>query len=83
MGLTIVVPIFKGKGGIMNCSFYRAMKLFEVVEVCKRFDEIMTVSEIQFGFLLVETTIDAVLILRRLQEAYHVKGKNCICFVDL
>ena len=27
--LSIVVPIFKGKGDISNCSFYRAVKLVE------------------------------------------------------
>ena len=27
--LRIVVPIFKGKGDITNCSFYRAVKLLE------------------------------------------------------
>ena len=27
--LTIVVPIFKRKADIMNCSFYRTVKLFE------------------------------------------------------
>ena len=27
--LSIVVPIFKGKGDIRNCSFYRAVKLLE------------------------------------------------------
>ena len=27
--LGIVVPIFKGKGDIRNCSFYRAVKLLK------------------------------------------------------
>ena len=29
LALSIVVPIFKGKGDIMNCSCNRAVKLFE------------------------------------------------------
>ena len=28
-------------------------------------------------------TIDAVFVLRRLQEEHHAKGKNYVCFVDL
>ena len=29
LALSIVVPIFKGKGDIMNCSCYGAVKLLE------------------------------------------------------
>ena len=37
-----------------------------------------------FGFMPERGTIDAVFILRRLQEEYHDKGKKlCMCFVDL
>ena len=36
-----------------------------------------------FGFMPERGTIDAVFILRRLQEEYHAKGKNWyMCFVD-
>ena len=27
--------------------------------------------------------MDAVFIIRKLQEEYHAKGKSCMCFVDL
>ena len=38
----------------------------------------------QFGFKPERVTIDAVLILRRLQEEYHTKGKKLyMCIVDL
>ena len=38
----------------------------------------------QFGFMPERVTIDAVFILRRLQEEYHGKGKMLyMCFVDL
>ena len=44
----------------------------------------MTVHELQFGFLPERGTIDAVYILRRLQEEYHAKGKKLsMYFVDL
>ena len=32
----------------------------------------------QFGFMPERGTIDAVLILRRLQEEYHAKGKKVV-----
>ena len=53
----IVVPIFKGKGDIRNCSCYRAVKLLEhsmkVVErvLEKRLCRIVSVDEMQFGFM--------------------------------
>ena len=37
----------------------------------------------QFGFLPEKVTIDAVFILRRMQEEYHATGnKLYMCFVD-
>ena len=37
----------------------------------------------QFGFMPERETIDAVFILRRMQEDYHAKGKTLyMCFVD-
>ena len=45
---------------------------------------IASVDEMQFGFMPERGTIDAVFILRRMQEEYHAKGKNlCMRFVDL
>ena len=38
----------------------------------------------QFGFMPESGTIDAVFILRRMQEEYHAKQKRLyVCFVDL
>ena len=83
--LSIVVPIFKGKGDISNCSCYRAVKLFEhgmkVVErgVEKRLQRIVSVDEIKCGFIPEIGTNDAVFILRRMKEEYHAKqNKSCI-----
>ena len=45
---------------------------------------IVTVDEKQFDFMPERGTIDAVLILGRLQEEQHSKGKKLyMCFVDL
>ena len=55
-----MVPVFKSKGGIRNCSCYRAMKLHEhgmkMVErvLEKSLCKIVSVDELQFGFCLRE-----------------------------
>ena len=88
--LSIVVSIFKGKGDVRNCSCYGAVKLLEqgmkaverVLE--KRLGRIVSVDELKFGFMPESGIIDAVFILRRLQEEYHAKGKGLYMrFVDL
>ena len=59
------------------------MKVVERVLV-KRLCRIMSVDEMKFGFMPERGTIDAVFILRRMQEEYQVKGKKLyMCFVDL
>ena len=42
----------------------------------KRHHRIVSVDEMQFGFMLERRTVDAVFILRRVQEEYHAKGKK-------
>ena len=88
--LSVLVPIFKGKGDAMNCGSYRGVKLLEhamkIVErvLEKRIRKMVKVDEMQFGFMPGKGTIDAVFILRRLQEEYRDKGKKLyMCFVDL
>ena len=50
----------------------------------KRFPRKVTVDEMQFDLMPERGTIDAVFILRRLQEEYHAKGKKLnMCFVEL
>ena len=87
---SILVPIFKGKGDVMNCSSYRGIKLLEhamkIVErvLEKRIRRIIDLDEMQFGFMQGRGTADAIFILRRLQEAYReVDKKLYICFVDM
>ena len=40
----------------------------------KRLGRIVFVYEMQFGFTSESGTVDAVFILRRMQEQYHAKG---------
>ena len=59
------------------------MKVVERV-LEKRLCIIVSDNEMQFGFMLERETIDAVSILRRMQEEYYAKGKKLhMCFVDL
>ena len=77
--LSIVVPVFQGNGDIRNSSSYGAMWLLvcgmKVVKrvLEKRFGRIVSVDEMQFGFMPERGAIDAVFILRRLQEVYHAE----------
>ena len=82
--ISVVVPMFKEKGDIQNCSCYRAAKLLEhgmkVVEKLLeiRLHRLANVDEMQFGSMPERLTIDAALILRRMQEEYDVNGKSCV-----
>ena len=84
---SVVVPIFKGKGDAMNCMAYRGVKL--LVRACsedsrkgeRRLLRMVKVDEMQFGFMTGKGTIDAVLILRRLQEEYLDKEKKLDIYV--
>ena len=70
----------------MSCGAYRGVKLLEhamkIVErvLEKRIQRIVEVDEMQFGFMPGKGTIDAVFILRRLQEEYRAKGKKLHVF---
>ena len=87
--LSVVVPIFKGKGHAMSCGAYRRVKLLEhamkiIEKVLERIMQHMVkVDNLQFGFMPGKGAIDAVFILRRLQEGYLDKEKLYMCFVDL
>ena len=80
--LSVVVPIFKGKGDAMNCGAYRGVKLLQhamqIVEKVleRRTRHMVKVDEMQFGFMPRKGTIGAVFILRRLQEEYLDKEKK-------
>jgi hypothetical protein len=88
--MSVIVPIFKGKGDAMSCGSYRGVKLLEhamkIVErvLEKRIRKLVNVDEMQFGFMPGKGTTDAIFILRRLQEEYRDKERKLyICFVDL
>ena len=71
----VVVPIFKGKGDVMDCEAYRGVKLLEhamkIVENVPRLRELVKVDDMQFGFMPGRGTTDALFILRRMQEEFR------------
>ena len=84
---SVVVPIYKGKGDVMKCGSYRGVKLLEhgmkVVErvLERRIRNCVVVDEMQFGFMPGKGTVDALFVLRRLQEEYLCKEKKLYNYV--
>ena len=86
----MIVPIFKGKGDVMSCGSYREVKLLEnavkIVErvIERRIRTLVNLNEMQFGFMPGIETVDAIFMVRRMQEEYQKKDKKlCMCFVDM
>ena len=87
---SVVVPTFKEKGDVMNCGSYRGVKLLEhgmkIIErvLERRIRALVDFDEAQFGFMPGKGTIDALFLVRRLQEEHQEKDKRMfMCFVDL
>ena len=87
---SILIPIFKNKGDIMNCGNYRGiklmchqMKLYERVHE-NRLRNIVSISDEQSGFVKGKSTTDAIVALRQLQERYREGQQALHCvFIDL
>ena len=83
---SVIVPIFKGKGDVMSCGSYRGVKLQEhamkIVErvLERRIRTLVNLNEMQFGFTPGKGTVDAILIVRRMQEEYQKKDKKLYMF---
>ena len=82
--------IYKDKGDSMECDSYRGIKLLDqVMKVLervleKRIRERVVLDEMQFGFSPGRGTIDAIFIVRRVQEKFLAKTKELrMAFVDL
>jgi len=85
-----MVPIFKGKGDVMNCGSYRRVKLLEhgmkIVERVfkRRIRSLINLIKCSLGFTPEKGMMDALFIVRRTQEEYRAKEKRMyMCFVDL
>ena len=87
---SVIIPIFKGKGDVMSCRSYRGIKLLEhaikfvekVLE--KRIQTLVNLDKMQFGFMPGKGTVDAIFIVKRMEEEYQEKDKKLyMCFVDM
>ena len=87
---SVAVPIFKGKRNVMDCRAYRGVNLLEhamkIVEgvLKNRIKGLVTIDDIQFGFMPGKGTTHALFILRRMQEEFREREQKLyMCFVDL
>ncbi|EYC15073.1 hypothetical protein Y032_0038g3616 [Ancylostoma ceylanicum] len=87
---SIIVPIFKRKGDVMDCTNYRGIKLIahtmKIYErlVDMRLRGVVEIAPDQFGFIPERSAIDAIFIARQVMEKYREKNKPChIAFLDL
>ena len=85
-----MVPIFKGKGDVLECNNYRGIKLMShtmklwerIIET--RLREITNIADNQFGFRPGKSTTEPIFALRMLQGKYREKNKELnMVFVDL
>ena len=87
---SVVVPIFKGKEDVMDSGAYREVKLPEhAMKIVERVLEnrirgLVTIDDMQFGFMPGKGTTHALFILRRMQEEFRKREQKLyMCFVDL
>ena len=87
---SVIVPMFKGEGDVMSCELYKGVKLLEhamkIVErvLERRIRILFNFNEMQYGFMPGKGTVDAIFIVRRMQEEYQKKDKKLyMCFVDM
>ena len=85
-----LVPIYKGKGDVLECSSSRGIKLLEhgmkvaerVLE--RRLRQAVEIDKMQFGFRPGTGTTHAIFIARQLQKRYRGKHRELFwAFVDL
>ena len=90
--LAIIVPLFKGKGDVYDCSNFRGISLLSVVG--KVYGRILinrirdkterVISEVQSGFRRGRGCTDQTFIVRQICEKYLGKGKDVyFAFLDL
>jgi len=67
---SVVLPIYKGNGDLIECGSYRGIKLLEhamkVVERTfkQRIRQLIYIDDMQFGFMKGKGTTDAIFIVR-------------------
>ena len=86
---SVIVRIFKEKSDVMNYGSYRKEKLLEhAMKIVERVPErqiktLISWNKMQFRFMPGKEIVDAISIVRRMQEEYQKKDKKLyICSVD-
>jgi hypothetical protein len=87
---SILVPIFKNKRDVQNCTNYRwiklmshIMKLWERI-IEHRLREVTNVTENQFGFMLGRSTMETIFLIRQLMKRCREQKKDMhVIFIDL
>ena len=73
----------------MSCGSYRGVKLLEhamkIVErvLGRRKRTLINLNKMQFGFMPGKGAVDAIFMVRRMQEEYQKDKKLYVCFVDI
>jgi len=87
---SVVLPVHKSKGHPMEYGSYRGTKLLEhAMKVAERLFEHrirqqLEIDDMQFGYIKGKSTINAIFVVRQMQEKFTVKSKKLyIRFVDL
>ena len=87
---SVIVTISKGKGDVMSCGSHRGVKLLEhamkIVErvLERRIRTLINLNKTQFEFMPGKGTMNAIFIVRRMQEEYQKKDKKLyMCLVDM
>ena len=85
-----ILNLYKGKGDSLDRGNYRGLKLTEQPMKClervlySAISSMVDIDGMQFGFMPGRGTIDAIFIVRQLQEKYHAAKKPLyFAFVDL
>ena len=82
--LSVVVPIFKGKGDAMSCGAYREMKLLEhVMTIVEKVLEtrmrcMVKVDEMKVGLMPGQGTIDAVFHFKEVTRGVFRQGEEVV-----
>ena len=87
---SILVPIFKGKGDVQDCSNYRGIKLMshtlKILErmIDGRLREEVGIGKEQLGFMRGSGTSDGIFCLRQVMEKFKEKQRDLhMVFIDL
>ncbi|MEL7196585.1 MAG: reverse transcriptase family protein, partial [Bacteroidota bacterium] len=87
---SILIPIFKNKGDVQNCSNYRGIKLMshtlKILErmIDRRLRCEVRIGKEQLGFVEGSGTTDGIFCLRQLMEKYREKQRDLhLAFIDL